>query len=76
MVILNLLVKPVAIFGIDATVQNRVGAEAYGIYFSLLNFSILFNILLDFGINNFTTKNIAQAPSIAAKCLWRASVSE
>ena len=67
MILLNLLVKPLAIFGIDAAVQNRVGTEAYGIYFSLLNFSVLFNILLDFGITNFTTKNIAQSPITALK---------
>jgi len=66
-VLLNLLVKPLAIFGIDAEVQNEVGAEQFGIYFSLLNFSFLFNILLDFGINNFTTKNVAQHPKIASK---------
>ena len=71
MILLNLLVKPIAIFGIDATVQNRVGAEEYGIYFSLLNFSLLFNILLDFGINNFTTKNIAQYPRLASKYLGK-----
>lgn len=69
MVLLNLLVKPIAIFGIDAAVQNRVGAEEYGIYFTLLNFSFLFNILLDFGINNFTTKNVAQHPKLASKYL-------
>lgn len=61
-VLLNLLVKPIALFGIDATVQNRVGPENYGLYFSLLNLSVLFNILLDIGINNFTTKNLAQDP--------------
>jgi len=71
LILVNLLVKPLAIFGIDATVQNRVGAEAYGIYFSLLNFSFLFNILLDFGINNFTTKNIAQSPNVATKYLGK-----
>lgn len=65
MVVLNLLIKPVAIFGIDAAVQNRVGAENYGIYFTLLNFSFLFNILMDFGINNFTTKSVAQYPNAA-----------
>ena len=65
MVLLNLLIKPISIFGIDAAVQNRVGAEEYGIYFSLLNFSFLFNILLDFGINNFTTKSVAQYPNAA-----------
>ena len=44
--LLNLVIKPVAIFGIDVTVQNRVGSEDYGLYFSLLNFTYLFNILL------------------------------
>lgn len=68
MVLLNLLVKPIAIFGIDAEVQNLV-PEDYGIYFALLNFSFLFNILLDFGINNFTTKNVAQHPQMAGKYL-------
>lgn len=71
MVLLNLLVKPVAIFGIDAQVQKAVGSEEYGIYFALLNFSFLFNILLDLGINNFTTKNVAQHPQMAVKYLGK-----
>lgn len=74
-VVLNLLVKPIAIFGIDAEVQDRVGTEDYGLYFALLNFSFLFNILLDFGINNFTTKSIAQHPKIAAKYLSKVLIS-
>jgi O-antigen/teichoic acid export membrane protein len=64
-IFLNLLIKPLALFGIDATVQNRVGPEDYGLYFSLLNFSVMFNMLLDLGINNFTTKSIAQSPDEA-----------
>ena len=68
---LNLLVKPLAIFGIDATVQNKVGAEAYGLYFSLLNLSFLFNILMDIGINNFTTRNVSRYPHIASKYLGK-----
>ncbi len=70
-VVLNLLVKPLAIFGIDAAVQNRVGAEEYGMYFSILNFTYLFNILADLGINNFTTKNIAQYPHIASRYIGK-----
>jgi len=66
-VILNLLVKPLAIFGIDAGVQNRVGTEAYGLYFSLLNLSFIFNIVSDLGINNFTTRNIARYPKVMPK---------
>lgn len=57
---LNLLVKPFWIFGIDRTVQNLVGSGEYGWYSSLLNFTFLFNIILDFGITNFNNKNIAQ----------------
>lgn len=71
MVCLNLLVKPVSIFGIDATVQNRVGAVEYGMYFSLLNLTFLFNILMDLGINNFTTKNISQYPHIVTRYMGK-----
>lgn len=60
LLILNLLIKPFWILGIDRSVQNAVGAESYGFYFSLFNFTMLFNILLDFGITNFNNLNIAQ----------------
>lgn len=71
MVFLNLLVKPFAIFKIDATVQDDVGAKAYGLYFSLLNLTFLFNILMDLGINNFTTKNISQYPHIVSRYMGK-----
>jgi O-antigen/teichoic acid export membrane protein len=64
---LNLLVKPFYIFAIDAEVQNQVGAEDYGMYFSIFSFSFLFNILLDLGITNFNTKNIAQNHQLLEK---------
>ncbi len=64
---LNLLVKPFYILGIDAEIQNRVGTEEYGLYFSLLGFTFLFNILLDVGIVNFNTRTIAQQPFLIAK---------
>ena len=57
---LNLLIKPFWILGIDRSVQNLVGLETYGFYFVVFNFSFLFNILLDLGITNFNTRNIAQ----------------
>lgn len=66
---LNLLVKPFWIFGIDRTIQNVVGAEEYGLYFSLFNFSLMLNILLDLGITNFNNKNIAQHNQLLSKYL-------
>ena len=62
LVSLNLLVKPFWIFGIDRTVQNRVGADAYGFYFSLFSFSLLLNILLDAGTTNYNNRIIAREP--------------
>ena len=67
MIFLNLLIKPLAIFGIDASVQNQVGFANYGTYFSLLNLTLILNILMDLGINNYTTKQIAQNPEIAKR---------
>jgi len=67
LLVLNFLIKPFYILGIDAEIINRVGAETYGLYFSLFNFSFLFNIFLDFGINNFNTKNIAQNEHLLSK---------
>ncbi len=66
---LNLLIKPVWIFGIDRTVQNTLGAEIYGQYYALFNFSFLLNILLDLGITNFNNKNIAQHRQLLQKHL-------
>jgi O-antigen/teichoic acid export membrane protein len=57
---LNLLIKPVFIFGIDRNIQNIVGVGDYGFYLVIFNFSFLFNILLDLGITNFNNRNIAQ----------------
>lgn len=66
---LNLLVKPFWIFGIDRTVQNLVGASEYGIYFALFNFSILFNILLDFGLTNFNNREISRHANLLSRYL-------
>lgn len=58
--VLNVLVKPLWLFGIDVAVQNRVGVEEYGFYYPIFSFSILLNILLDLGITNYNNRNIAQ----------------
>jgi len=64
---LNLLIKPVFIFGIDRNIQNIVGVGDYGFYLVIFNFSFLFNILLDLGITNFNNRNIAQNQQLLNK---------
>ena len=64
LVFINLLIKPFFIFGIDLTVQNRVPDGDYGLYFTLFNFTYLFQILNDFGIQNFNNRNLSQHPQL------------
>lgn len=69
LLLLNLLIKPFWILGIDRAVQNAVSPAEYGLFYALFNFSFLFNILLDFGITNFNNKNIAQNNHLLSKHL-------
>lgn len=67
--LLNVLIKPFWILGIEVGVQNAVGAEEYGLYVTLFNLAYIFNILLDIGVTNFNTRNIAQHPVLITKHL-------
>ncbi len=62
LLVLNLIIKPIYVFGIDIVVQNSVGPEVYGRYFTLFNIAIIFQIFLDLGIENFIRRDIAQHP--------------
>lgn len=62
--LVNLLVKPIWVFVIDRTVQNKVGHASYGIYQALMNLGLVFQILLDFGINNYNSRSLAQNPKM------------
>jgi len=64
---INLLIKPFWVLGVERSVQNAVGAEAYGFYFSLLGFSLLFNVILDFGVNNYNNSFISKHPQLLGK---------
>ncbi len=59
LIILNAIIKPFWIFGIDRQVQNITGTVEYGTYFSLLNLSIVFGFLLDWGLTNFINRELA-----------------
>jgi len=58
--ILNVLIKAFWILWIDREIQNYLPSDSYGQYYSILGFSILFIILLDAGINNFNSREVAQ----------------
>jgi len=67
LLLLNVVVKPLWIFAIDRNVQIALGAEEYGFYFALFNFSLLFNFLLDLGITNFNNREISYNPQLISR---------
>ena len=58
----SILVKAFWVLGIDRTVQNSVGEAAYGSYFSLFGFSVLFTLLLDLGLSGFNNRAVSADP--------------
>ena len=66
-ILLNLLIKPLWIIGIDMRVQNIVGTEEFGLLVPLLGLSFLLNILLDLGITNYNNRNISQNHQLLRK---------
>lgn len=59
LLLLNVVIKPLWIFAIDRQVQNVVGVETYGAYFSLFNLSIVLSFLADLGFTNFFNRQLA-----------------
>lgn len=56
----NLLIKPLYIFGVEINVQNTIGAENYGMFYALFNLSFILSFILDPGITNYNNRHISQ----------------
>src|SRR5688572_11877570 len=67
LLVLNLLIKPFWTIYVEPKVQGKIGDISYGEYFVIFNFSLLLNILLDFGLTNFNNRNIAQNSHLLSK---------
>ncbi|HRG24281.1 MAG TPA: oligosaccharide flippase family protein [Chitinophagaceae bacterium] len=63
LLVLNVLVKPLWIFGIDRPVQNLAGTAVYGAYFALFNLAFMLNFLLDWGLSTFLNRELAADPA-------------
>lgn len=66
-VVLNLFVKSFYLFGIDRTVQNILPEGEYGLYFTLFNFAFLFQIISDFGLQNYNARHLSSSRQLLSK---------
>lgn len=62
--VINVLIKPMYIFLIEAKIQNVVGTEVYGAYFSYFNFVFLFQFLNDPGLQNWNAQFVPKNKEI------------
>jgi len=76
LIAINVLIKPFYTFFIETEVQNLVGPQEYGIYFSLFNLSYIFQIFLDLGIHNYGSQYLAKDSSRANQYLSNALASK
>ena len=67
LILVNLLIKPFYVFGIERVIQDRVGPETYGLYATLFSFAFLLFMVNDFGIHYYNSRTIAQNPPLAGK---------
>lgn len=65
LILINLIIKPVWIFGVERAVQVHVGFEAYGLYFTLFNFTYLLSLVSDMGINSYNIRLTTQGENAA-----------
>ncbi len=66
-IFVNLMIKPLYLFGIDRSFQNIVGSFNYGIFYSLFNLTFILSVIIDPGITNFNNRHIAQNQHLLTK---------
>lgn len=64
---LNLTVKGVYLFAVERTVQNVLPEGEYGLYFSLLGLGMLLQVVADFGLQLYNSRELAGQRNRLAK---------
>lgn len=57
---LNLVIKPLYVFGLERGVHDRLGNESFELYLSLFSLAVIFQIINDLGIQSYTSKTLSE----------------
>ena len=66
-VVLNFLVKGIYLLVVERSVQNLLPEGDYGLYFSLFNLSLLFQLIADLGLQQYNNRQLSQHRQLLAK---------
>jgi O-antigen/teichoic acid export membrane protein len=75
LLLLNILIKPLWVLAIDRQVQNLVGYEVYGTYFSLLSLAVVLLFLADAGLTTMMTQRVAGRMLVNTRQLLKIKLS-
>lgn len=67
LLLLNVGVKGLYLLGVEREVQNLLPPGQYGLYFSLFNLSMLLQLLADFGLQLYNSRNLSGHRHLLAK---------
>lgn len=73
LILANVLIKPYYIFFVERNIQNQVGTEVWGLYFTLFSLSMLPQIVLDMGISSYANQRLS-AHRDGLQSLWQDTV--
>lgn len=59
LILINLIIKLIWIFGVERKLQLSVGFESYGAYYSLFNLTLILSIITDPGLSNYLVRSLA-----------------
>lgn len=59
LVLVNLIIKLIWIFGVERGVQIEVGFAEYGLYYSLFNFTFILSAISDPGLSNYLIRSLS-----------------
>ncbi len=60
---INFLIKPFYLFGIERNIQNILPEGDFGLFFALFNFTFVFQIFADLGLQYYNTTHLAGNPT-------------
>jgi len=63
-VILNLLIKAFYVLVIEYGVQDRLGSESWGVFFNITSFTLILQVINDFGLQNYNNTLVAKHSSL------------
>ncbi|MEO0787373.1 MAG: polysaccharide biosynthesis C-terminal domain-containing protein [Bacteroidota bacterium] len=64
---LNFTIKGTYLLVVEREVQNLLPRGDYGLYFSLFNLSLMFQLLADFGLQHFNNRQLSQHRQLLSK---------